>query len=197
MRAWMKELTTGAAAGKDFTSTDLTGAPAVLPDWFQFVNDGTLVFVDEDGNTETINGKAGQSFSCTIKKITTSSDTIRVGKLPPGGTLPPQIGAPGAVGGTWTVTGPLTSTSNNLAADQFAKCDTTGAVTVTLPTAVGISGHRIAVKDITDASVHNITVARTSAQTIDGAASNKTISTAKQCVIFVSDGANWFVEGAA
>jgi hypothetical protein len=45
--------------------------------------------------------------------------------------------------------------------------------------------------------VHNITVARTSAQTIDGAASNKTISTAKQCVIFVSDGANWFVEGAA
>jgi hypothetical protein len=69
----------------------------------------------------------------------------------------------------------------------------TGTITVTLPTAVGISGESITVKN---AGVGTITVARTSSQTIDGAASNKTISTTKAALEFTSDGSGWQITAA-
>lgn len=71
---------------------------------------------------------------------------------------------------------------------------TAGAVTITLPTAVNIPGRWYFVKDWKgQAAAHNITVATTSAQTIDGAAS-KVFTKPYLGYLFVSDGANWTIE---
>lgn len=63
--------------------------------------------------------------------------------------------------------------------------------TATLPSAVGISGQIVIVKDEAgSANSNNITIATSSSQTIDGAAT-KVISTAYGSVRLYSDGANW------
>lgn len=64
----------------------------------------------------------------------------------------------------------------------------TGTITVTLPTAVGISGESITVKN---AGVGTITVARTSSQTIDGAAANGSLTVSKSVREYTSDGTGW------
>ena len=69
----------------------------------------------------------------------------------------------------------------------------TGTFTVTLPTAVGNAGVSITIKN---AGVGTITVGRTSSETIDGAASDKTISTTKAALEFTSDGAGWQITAA-
>lgn len=66
-----------------------------------------------------------------------------------------------------------------------------GAFTVTLPTAVGIAGRHYTVKK-TDSSANAVTVATTSSQTIDGAAT-AVLSSQYQFVTVVSDGANWSI----
>ena len=66
------------------------------------------------------------------------------------------------------------------------------AFTVTLPTAVGVSGQSIVLKK-TDSSLANIiTVNTTSAQTIDGLASGVVMANTQfESYVFTSDGANW------
>lgn len=67
---------------------------------------------------------------------------------------------------------------------------TTGR-TVTLPTAVGITGQEYIIKDGTGgAATNNITIATTSAQTIDGS-STKVINSNYGVVRLYSNGANW------
>jgi len=69
---------------------------------------------------------------------------------------------------------------------------TAAARTITLPTAVGSAGKVYIVKDESGgAATNNITIATTSSQTIDGAASG-TISTNYGLSKVYSDGANWF-----
>lgn len=65
---------------------------------------------------------------------------------------------------------------------------TTGAITVTLPTAVGIKGKMYVVKKMD--AVTTLTIAAAGAETIDGAASI-TRTTQYSSVSLVSDGANW------
>jgi hypothetical protein len=67
----------------------------------------------------------------------------------------------------------------------------TGAVTFTLPTAVGKVGKMITVKK-TEGSAHAVTVNTVSSQTIDGAA-DKVINTPFGYVTLYSDGANWLI----
>jgi hypothetical protein len=69
-----------------------------------------------------------------------------------------------------------------------------GAVTVTLPTAVGVSGNPYTVKKI-DASANAVTIATTAAQTIDGSAT-KVISAQYAQFVVASDGANWQIIGS-
>jgi hypothetical protein len=79
-------------------------------------------------------------------------------------------------------------------ADHTVRADATGgAFSVTLPTAVGVAGKRYVVKKI-DSSGNAVTVATTSAQTIDGAASYS-LATQYKFVVVESDGANWIVVG--
>lgn len=76
---------------------------------------------------------------------------------------------------------------------EYVSCNATGgAFTVTLPTAVGFDGEMIKIKK-TDSSANAITVATTSAQTIDGA-STFTIRSQYDVNAFTSDGSNWMVD---
>lgn len=68
---------------------------------------------------------------------------------------------------------------------------TSGAFTVTLPTAVGIAGRMYTVKKV-DASANAVTVGTTSSQTIDGV-TTKALSAQWNSVTVISDGANWLV----
>jgi hypothetical protein len=76
-----------------------------------------------------------------------------------------------------------------LGTDDVVIC-TSGTFTVTLPTAVGRSGKQFKVKN-TGSGV--ITMASTSAQTIDGAAAGSTQLFQFDALTFESDGANWVI----
>lgn len=76
--------------------------------------------------------------------------------------------------------------------DDFVSVDaTSGATTVTLPTAASITGRIIKVAK-TDSSANVVTVATTSAQTINGS-SNDYLSNQYDFVEYMSDGSNWII----
>ncbi len=83
----------------------------------------------------------------------------------------------------------VTGTYAVLTTDYIVNC-TSGTFTVTLPTAVGVTGKPYIIKN-SGAGV--ITIATTSAQTIDGV-STKTLSSQYDAVTLVSNGANWIVQ---
>lgn len=75
--------------------------------------------------------------------------------------------------------------------DDIIKADaTSGAITMTLPTAVGAK-KMYCVKKI-DSTSNAVNVATTSAQTIDGS-SSIAITVQNTALTFVSDGANWII----
>ena len=76
------------------------------------------------------------------------------------------------------------------ASETIINC-TANTFTVTLPTAVGIDGRYYTIKN---SGTGVITVATTSSQTIDGAAT-KSLPTQYDKVTVVSDGANWIIIG--
>ena len=69
-----------------------------------------------------------------------------------------------------------------------------GSFTLTLPNASGASqGKRYYVKDVSgSAGTHNIVIAGSSGQTIDGAA-NYTLSSNYAAAGIATDGSNWFI----
>jgi hypothetical protein len=77
-------------------------------------------------------------------------------------------------------------------ADCIVACDaSSGAFTISLPSAVGIAGRIYTIKKV-DSSPNAVTVAPRSGQTIDGATSY-VLSVRGQYVTIVSDGSNWLV----
>lgn len=85
----------------------------------------------------------------------------------------------------------VTKSANYTAvANDYVLGSASGAWTLTLPTAVGISGQSITLKRTDNAPTNIITINTTSAQTIDGASSVHAI-TQYEVWKFVSDGANW------
>lgn len=73
--------------------------------------------------------------------------------------------------------------------DDLVRCPS-GTFTVTLPTAVGKTGKPFKVKNLGSGT---ITMAATSAQTIDGAAASSVILLQNDSYTFESDGANWMI----
>lgn len=67
---------------------------------------------------------------------------------------------------------------------------TSASFTLTLPTAVGITGKRFTIKKINTANT--LTIATTSSQTIDGATS-EALYGSTGCLVVQSDGANWIL----
>ena len=84
------------------------------------------------------------------------------------------------------------SAAGNASVNQVVLCDTSGGgFTVTLPTAVGVSGKTITVKKVSsDGSA--LTVDTTGGQTIDGQA-QQVWTTQYTSMMVVSDGANWHI----
>lgn len=73
--------------------------------------------------------------------------------------------------------------------DYVVEC-TTGTFTITLPTAVGVTGQIYYIKST---STGVITIATTSNQTIDGMASGTPLLDQYDCITLQSNGANWII----
>ena len=116
-----------------------------------------------------------------------------------GGTGLTSTGAFGAVptsnGSVWANLVPTAVSSKSanytlVNADAIILGDATSAAfTLTLPTAVGLSGKVFWLKKI-DSSINAITIATTSAQTINGQ-STRHLATQYELLALASDGANW------
>lgn len=85
------------------------------------------------------------------------------------------------------------TTSDTLKVYEFALVDaSSGDVTITLQTAIGVSGKPINVKKVSrDNSI--ITIQGTASQTMDGFTKIE-ITQQYDCLTFVSDGANWQIK---
>jgi len=100
-------------------------------------------------------------------------------------------------GTAWTTTNNknvATKTANYTAlqSDDVLLGDaTSGAITITLPTAVGNTGEVFHIKKI-DSSVNAVTIATTSSQTIDGV-TTQSIGVQYKNITVVSDGSNWSI----
>ena len=99
---------------------------------------------------------------------------------------------------TTDITGPkwptVTKTANYsaLTSDSVILCNaSSGAFTVTLPTAASVLGKLYTIKKI-DTSANVVTVTTTSSQTIDGAITN-IVATPYESVTVVSDNSNWSI----
>lgn len=88
---------------------------------------------------------------------------------------------------TLTAAATLTTTDYTIFANTTA-----GGFTLTLPTAVGVNGRTYEIKKISNDG-NTLTIATTSGQTIDGAASFATTATTRPSFTFKSDGANWWI----
>lgn len=85
---------------------------------------------------------------------------------------------------------PLTAKTGNYtltASDEVVTCS--GTLTITLPTAVGLTGKQYVIRNI---ATNTVTIARTSSQTVDGCSGTITLA-GKGSMSVVSDGANWLV----
>ena len=97
--------------------------------------------------------------------------------------------------GSYSATVQSISANTTVAASQNAllvKCNAlSAAFTVTLPTAVGVTGKTFHIKK-TDTSAFAVTIATTSSQTIDGVATVAVYSQYDSITVY-SDGANWMI----
>jgi hypothetical protein len=131
--------------------------------------DGTVI-----GNTTTA---AGKFTNLTMSGTFTFGDSTTMSTAPAAYTTGFQT-----VTGTTTLT--ATYQTHNVKADA-----TSGAVTVTLFTAVGNSGKVVQIKKI-DSTANSITVATSSSQTIDGATTLSIVGK-NNAYTLISDGSNW------
>lgn len=166
----------GFGAGAVFTIED---SAAVENDIAQIAavrsgadNSGALVFVTYNAGTATERARLDNAGALGIG--TTAHTRLHVA-----GPIATALA-------TKTAAYTITATDSTILADA-----TGGAFTVTLPTAVGITGRLYTVKKI-DSSGNVVTVGTTSSQTIDPA-TTYALSTQWAAVRVVSNGANWFV----
>lgn len=159
--------------------TDVSGVLSVAQNWAS----GRQVVVAL--NVHNHGGGAGHPDSIDLASWhATNVEGNEVRGVLPAGALP----AGGGANAQSTKTTNYTAT----AADYYLWVDCTGgAVTITLPTAVGAGGKTYVIKKI-DSTANAVTIATTSSQTIDGAA---TLSIPTQWASFsvASNNANWFI----
>jgi hypothetical protein len=97
----------------------------------------------------------------------------------------------GTTNGTFT-TGTQTSNYTITNTDTVVFADATSAnVTITLPTASGMTGYRFYIKRV-DSSAHTVTISRSGSDTIDGAASF-TLDLQYTAIGVISNGSNWYI----
>lgn len=154
------------------------------------IADGTIVNADIAAGAAIASSKVAGLGGAASLGVGTSAGTVAAGD---------DSRITGAAGlGSNTFTGvqtgvripyaAKTSTYTVANTDGVIDC-TSGTFTVTLPTAVGITGQQFVIKN---SGTGVITVATTSSQTIDGA-STLTLTTRYTSYTVISDGANWKV----
>ena len=119
--------------------------------------------------------------------LTLGANTTTVGNL--------TLTNPTISGGVFTPTLVTKTSAYTAAATDYTILGNAsgGSFSITLPTAVGVIGKIYAIKKI-DSSANTVTIATTSAQTIDGAAS-KVLSIQYDGAQVQSDNVNWFIVG--
>lgn len=144
------------------------------------------------GADDAANGRANLTIAMTSNSLTLGNATLTLGGTTStvgnltlqNVTIQGQVQAYTAVSSLYTA-----SIIDNVIAANAS----TGSFSVTLPTAVGITGKIYTVKKV-DSSANTVTVATTSAQTIDGQ-SNEVLSFQYDGITVQSNGANWFIIG--
>lgn len=132
-----------------------------------------------------VNLSTGPALNVT--QASTGYGATIAGNVGMGNTTPNSVlQVSGAIATAFTAkTAPYTLTATD------STVTVTGATTITLPTAVGITGRVYTIKKI-DAGGTNVTIATTSAQTIDGVAT-ALLQVQWASTQLQSDGANWIV----
>ncbi len=181
------QLPGGSGFAGIFTSGSATNIG--INNWFNISGtSGHLLYPNADSTTAISVGQAAGSGAFVQFDTTNKQTAIGQSGAP---NSPLQVG--GAISLPITAT-PLTSSTPLTSAHYTALVNCTGgALTITLPTAVGIQGREYVIKK-TDSSANAVTLATTSSQTIDGAAS-LTISAQYSLYRVQSDNANWQVIG--
>ncbi len=147
-----------------------------------------LKIYDKSGNSESyirnLNNSLFLGNPYVEKLVSLVNSNVGIANSDPKATL--------HIGGSLAL--PITSKTANYtvtANDYTITGDaTSGNITFTLPTAVGIAGVMYVVKKI-DASGNSVIIDGAGAETIDGAAS-VSITTQYQSVVLQSNGANWY-----
>lgn len=166
----------------DLTSSGRGGVSGVLPQ----VNGGSGVNTSSATNGQLLIGKTSD-HSLNLSTLTAGSNVTIVNGA---GTV--TVSAANTFVPTVNVQTAATVTA---AVDNAYLCDTTAnAIAVTLPTAVGHSGHQVVVFLQVLGGSNHVTFATTSAQTVNGAAaSGLGLTSANKSYTFMSDGANWVI----
>ena len=124
------------------------------------------------------------SFLFFILGSYTSIAQVGIGTMTPNSTF--EVG--GSIGQKINT---VTSSTTLDATHNIVICNNgSTAITITLPTAVGITGRVYTIKR-EDTSIATVTIATTSSQTIDWAATTLLLTNQKEAVTIVSDGSNW------
>jgi len=187
------------------TGTGLTGGPITTTGTISLAN--TAVTAASYGNATTV-----ATFTVDAQGRLTAAANVTIGSLP-NSALANSTATLGnatiTLGSTTSTVGNLTlsnATVNGAAFAYIAKTAgytvtatdytvaanaSTGALSITLPTSVGITGKVYVVKKM-DSTANVVTVATTSSQTIDGA-TTRALSLQYDAIMVQADGANWIV----
>jgi len=187
------------------TGTGLTGGPITSTGTISLAN--TAVSAGSYGNATTV-----ATFTVDAQGRLTAAANVTIGSLP-NSALANSTATLGnatiTLGSTTSTVGNLTlssATVNGAAFAYVAKTAgytvtatdytvaanaSTGALSITLPTSVGVTGKVYVVKKM-DSTANVVTVATTSSQTIDGA-TTRALSLRYDAIMVQADGANWIV----
>ncbi len=154
---------------------------------------GTTIFGPNEANRFISFNKVNSSgaptndtgFGIEYMRIDLDTGYVGVGTDDPT-SLFQVAGAIATAVATKTAAATLTAGESVILADAAS-----AAFTVTLPTAVGITGRQYTIKRINGGS-NNVTIGTTSSQTIDGAATY-VLSVQYDKITVTSNGANWFI----
>lgn len=160
--------------------------------WGTILNDFLLVSHNADGSLKTSATAASGAFMATNVDtdvtLVANSDSKVASQKATKTYVDTQVAAGSSILPYTSVSSNTTLTTTNAVVSVDASG---GAVTITLPTAVGNTGHTFSIKKA-DSSGNTVTIATTGGQTIDGSAT-AVIKVQYVSVLVISNGSNWQV----